>query len=93
MISFYFISFSLVIKKSRQVDICNNKLPSTCSENVLGIKLDNKLTFEEHIEGVCKKVSQKASAVARISSLMRSEQRKRIVNLFVTSHFSYCPLV
>ena len=42
---------------------------------------------------MCKKVSQKVSAVARILSLMRFEQRKRIVNLFITSHFSHCPLV
>ena len=37
--------------------------------------------------------SQSKSAVARFSSLMRFEQRKRIVNLFITSHFSYYPLV
>ena len=75
------------------MDICNEKLSSTCSEKFLGIKNDNKLTFEEHVEGLCKKASQKVSAVARISSLMRFEQRKRIVNLFITSHFSHYPLV
>ena len=75
------------------MDICNEKLSSTCSEKILGIKIDNKLTFEEHIERLCKKASQKVSAVARISSLMRFEQRKRIVNLFITSHFSHNPLV
>ena len=69
------------------------KLSSTCSEKFFGIKIDNKLTLEEHVEGLCKKASQKVSAVARISSLMRFEQRKRIVNLFITSHFSYYPLV
>ena len=80
-------------KKSHQVDICNKKFSSTCSEKFLGIKIDNKLTFEEHVEVLCKKASQKVSAVARISSLMRFEQRKHIVNLFITSHFSYCRLV
>ena len=80
-------------KKSHQVDICNENLSSTCSEKFLGIKIDNKLTFGEHVEGLCKKASHNLSAVARISSLMRFEQRKRIVNLFITSHFSYCPLV
>ena len=80
-------------KKSHQVDICNKKFSSTCSENVLEIKIDNKLIFEEHAEGLCKKASQKVCAVARILSLMRFEQRKRIVNLFISSHFSYCPLV
>ena len=75
------------------MDICNKKFSSTCSEKFLGIKIDNKLTFEEHIEGLCKKASQNVSDVARILSLMRFEQRKRIVNLFITFHFSYCPLV
>ena len=75
------------------MDICNEKLSSTCSETIFGIKIDNKLTLDEHVEGLCKKNSQKISAVARISSLMRFEQRKRIVNLFITSHFSYYPLV
>ena len=80
-------------KKSHQVDICNKKFSSTCSEKFLGIKTDNKLTFEEHVEELCKKASQKFSTVARISFLMRFEQRKPIVNLFITSHFSYCPLI
>ena len=72
---------------------CNENLSRTCSETFLGIKIDNKLTFEGHVKRLCKKASQKASAVARLSSSMRFEQRKRIVNLFVTSHFSYCALV
>ena len=80
-------------KKIHQVDICNEKLSSTCSEKLLGIKIDNKLTFEEHVEGLCKKASQKVSALATISSLMRFEQRECIVNSFITSHFSYCLLV
>ena len=48
-------------KKSHQVDICNEKLSSTCKEKLLGIKNDNKLTFEEHVEELCKKASQKVS--------------------------------
>ena len=75
------------------MDICNEKLSSTCSEKFFGIKIDNKLTLEEHVEGLCKKASQKVSAVAKLSSLMRFEQRKRIVDFFITSHFSYYPLV
>ena len=73
-------------KKSHHVGICNEKLSSTCNEKFFGIKIDNKLTLEEHIERLCKKASQKVSAVAKISSFMRFEQRKRIVNLFITSH-------
>ena len=74
------------------MDICNEKLSSTCSEKFFGIKIDNKLTLEEHVEGLCKKASQKVSAVARISSLMRFEQRKPIVNLFKIYSFLLLPI-
>ena len=74
------------------MDICSEKLSNTCSEKFLGIKIDNKLNFEEPVEKLCKKASQKVSALARFSSLMRFEQRRCIVNSLITSHFSYCPL-
>ena len=80
-------------KKSHQVDICNKKFSSTCSGKLLAVKIDNKLIFKEHEEGLCKKASQKVSTAAGILSLMRLEQRKRIVNSFITSHFSYGSLV
>ena len=74
-------------KKFHQVDVCNEKLSSTCSEKLLEIKIDSKLTFEEHVERLCKKASQKISALERISSLMRFERRKRTVNSFILSLF------
>ena len=44
------IAFFSVIKRSYQLDICNEKLSSASSETLLGMKLDNKLTFEEQVE-------------------------------------------
>ena len=51
-----------------------------------GEKIDGNLTFEEHVEGLCKIANLKVSALARISSSIRFEQRTRIVNSFITSH-------
>ena len=48
-------------KKDNQVDVCNEKLSSRCSEKCLGIKNDNKFTFEDHVEELCKKTSRKVS--------------------------------
>ena len=53
-------------KKINQVDIFNEKLSSTCREKFLRIKIDDKLTFEEHVEKLYKKASQKVNALARI---------------------------
>ena len=80
-------------KKINQVDIFDEKLSSTCREKFLRIKIDDKLTFEEHVEKLYKKASQKVNALARIPYLMRFDQGKRIVNSFVATHFSYCSLV
>ena len=66
-------------KKIHQVDICNEKFSSKCSEKLLGVKVDNKLTFEEHVEKLCKNTSQKVSALARVSTLMRFEQSASLI--------------
>ena len=40
-----------------------------------------------------KKASQKLHALARVSNLMSIRQRKIIMNAFIHSQFSYCPLI
>ena len=63
------------------------------SEKLLGVTIDYKLNFEEHLSKVCDKASQKLNALARISSYMNINQRKRIMRAFISSQFGYCPLV
>ena len=63
------------------------------TEKLLGIKLDNKLTFDPHVSDICSKVSQKLHALSRIGHLMLFERRKDIMNAFILSQFGYCPLV
>ena len=76
-----------------QADICNEKLFNACSERRLWVKVDNKLTSEEHVWRFCKKINQKVNVLARISSLMKFQYRKPIFNSFITSNFSSCSLV
>ena len=51
------------------------------------------MSFDEHVNQLCNQASQKISALNRIASLMTFVQRKLIMNAFIKSHFSYCPLV
>ena len=37
-------------------------------EKILGVTIDNRLTFSSHIRELCKKASQKISALSRISN-------------------------
>ena len=87
--------FHLLLSETEKFDtkICDKIISNSYSEKLLGVKIDNKLKFEEHVENLCKKASQKLNALARLSSFMRFEQRKIIMNAFITSQFSYCPTV
>ena len=55
--------------------------------------MDKNLDFEEHLSIICKKASQKVSALARMARILSFPKRKLILNTFIESQFSYCPLV
>ena len=66
---------------------------NSTDEKILGIYFDNKLNFNIHLKKLCKKASLKLHALARVSNLMSIGQRKLIMNAFIHSQFSYCPLL
>ena len=71
----------------------NLPIATSSCEKLLGIKIDHKVSFEPHVESLCKKASQKLSAVARLTSSLKIKQRKLLLNAFITPQFSYAPAV
>ena len=63
------------------------------SVKLLGMKIDNKLGFNEHVSNLCKKASQKLHALKRIAPFMSIDKLKILMKAFIESQFSYCPLV
>ena len=62
-------------------------------EKRLGIKIDNKLNFNTHVDEICKKAGQKLNALSRVTPYMDLSKRRILLNAFFISQFSYCPLV
>ena len=60
---------------------------------LLGVTIDNKLSFDPHINLVCKKVSQKLHILARVSKFISKKKVRVIMKAFILSLFSYCLLV
>ena len=63
------------------------------NEKLLCVTIDNKLTFKDHVEGLCKKASKKLHALTRVSRYMNTAKKRVIMKSFITSQFGYCPLV
>ena len=74
-------------------NIDNNIIKSEPQQELLGITIDSNLSFEDHVNKVCQKTSQKLNALARISPFMDENKRKIIMKSFITSQFGYCPLI
>ena len=70
------------------IEISNSKC-----EKLLGIKIDCKLIFDSHVKSLCKKASQKLNAFSRVAYQSDFNQRKLLLNAFITSQFSYAPVV
>ena len=68
-------------------------IKNSIEEKLLGLKFDSNLSFESHITSLCKKASQKLHALARISHYMDLNKRRNLMKAFITSQFSYCPLI
>ena len=65
---------------------------STC-EKPLGVKIDYKLTFDNHVANLCKKANNKLRALARAKPYMTIEKRKLLMNSFFNAQLNYCPLI
>ena len=68
-------------------------IKNSTKEKLLGVKFDSNLSFEGHVTSLCKKASQKLHALARISHYMDLNKRRNLMKAFITSQFSYCPLI
>ena len=75
------------------IDINGNVVEMTDSVKLLGITIDSKLNFKEHIKSICKKTSNKVSAFSRIAPNLEYEKGTILYNSFILSNFNYCPLI
>ena len=62
-------------------------------ETPLGVTIDKKLKFKKHINDICKKASGKLTALTRLAKIMSFDKKRLLMNSFVQSQFSYCPLL
>ena len=69
------------------------EIKNTNCENILGIKVNSRLNFNEHLDGIIKKAGRKINALSRIIPFMNISKRRILMNLFFNSQFNCCPLV
>ena len=60
---------------------------------LLGITIDRKLAFKQHIGNLCWKAQYKLHVLRRIRNFLTIEKAKILGNAFIYSQFNYAPLL
>ena len=76
-----------------RANIDGNVIESEGNQVLLCITIDSNLSFNKHINNLCKKASAKLNALARIAGYLDFPKRRLIMKAFITSQFGYCPLI
>ena len=71
----------------------NINIENSACKKLLGVNIDNKLNFIEHLDGIIKKESCKTSPLPTIFFFMDLTKRSFSMNSFFTSQLIYCPLI
>ena len=86
-----FLGTKKIIHKCLNIDgkICHSKT----SVLLLGIIIDWKLNFNEHVKQLCAKANAKVKALYRLRSKLDPRQKLMLYNSFLMSNFNYCPMI
>ena len=80
-------------RNSVKLIINSTEIEETKKVVLLGITIDNLLTFNEHIDNLCRTANYKLYALRRIRKYISLEKAKLLCNAFINSKFNYAPLV
>ena len=79
------------VDHSTHIPIRDNVVPSAKQVKLLGVTIDNRLDFHQHVSIICRRTGAQLRILQRLSSDETS--RMSIFRCFVLSNFNYCSLV
>ena len=72
------------------IGIGHNSLKQVTHSKVLGVEIDQFLSWDKHVDSIAKKLTSGIGAIRRIREFVDSETLVAIHNAIVQPHFNYC---
>ena len=60
---------------------------------LLGLGIDNRLTFKDHVDMFCRTANYKLHALRRIRRYLTLEKTKLLYNVFINNQFNYASVI
>ena len=86
---------AIIMNKRREnqithtLKIYHNEIEATKSVKLLGIGIDNQLSFNQHISKLCSKAAMQLIAIYRLAKFMGNKEKIAMTYGFVYSNFNY----
>ena len=78
---------------SFSASIANVPIEQTTTARFLGVLVDNKLTWKQHITALQVKMTRNSSILLKLKGILPLDVLKTLYHCFVQSHLNHCPLV
>ena len=90
---YQFMILGAKLRYKLKLQIGNKTVIAVKQVKLLGIIIDDKLKFHNHIRTICTKAGNRANALNRICHILDTHESMLLFNTFFDSTFNYCPLV
>ena len=68
----------------------NDTLKTVETEKVLGVHIDNNLTWSVHIDSIAKKISSNLRLLSKLKEYLSTEHRVQFYKTYIQPHIDYC---
>ncbi len=75
------------------IEINGTNIPCEKEVKLLGITIDEKPTFDKHVNNICKIAARQINVMYRFKGVFDLNERQIIYNTFILSNFNYCPII
>ena len=66
---------------------------SSSSVTLLGVEIDWKLNFNQHVRNISNKANNKTKSLSRLRNKLYTNQKLSLYHSYILSAFGYCPLI
>ena len=91
--TFQLIFFGLKEDHDLCIEINSDTINMSDKLKLLGVTIDSKLRFNEHIKAICQKTSKKFKAFSTIARELEPQKASLLYNSVILTNFNYCPLI
>ena len=90
---FQLIFFGLKEDHELSIEINGDVIKMSDTVELLGVIIDSKLRFNEHVKIICQKTNNKVKAFSRAVRYVEPQKASLLYNSFILTNFNYYPLI